>query len=83
MFFYPDSPDILETRISILKFQVFPDGLDRNQICSFVFGRSYGSTILLRDLLTFSNMKRIRAGQINVVSESLMAEGFIVWQSTF
>ena len=47
LFFYPDSPEMLETWNQNLEFQVIPDRQDRKQIRPFVFGRSFFSSILL------------------------------------
>ena len=54
LFFYPDDTEILETWISIESFKYFHVVRIEKQISPFIFGRSYSSTILFRDLLTFS-----------------------------
>ena len=54
LFFYPDDSEILEALVLISSFRCFQVVRIEKQILLFV-GRSYGSTILFRKLLAFSN----------------------------
>ena len=54
-FFYPDDLEILTTWILISSFKYFWVVRIEKQIHLFIFGRSYGLTILFRELLTFSS----------------------------
>ena len=56
-FFYPeDSEIVLETWNLISSFKYLRVIMIEKQIRLFAFGRSYGSTILFRDLLTFKKI---------------------------
>ena len=64
MFFYPDDSEIRETCILVSSFKHFCVVRIEKQIRSLFFWRSYGSTILFRDLLTFSGgLLRTRANR--------------------
>ena len=70
LFFYPDSPEILKTWNWNSSFKYFRVIRIEKQIRPFVFWGSYGSTILFRDILTFSICSDIK------YSASLVEFGF-------